>query len=171
MERLIKIFLVVLLFNAVASSGFSQLRMPSPYSYDLINLDATRFVLNEGNTADFEWASEWTQDSARAYDRSTAIFLWHFKDGTKAYARQGEYIGDFGMLRDYLATDSASVLKDVEGNTVQPMTLKNYPVKLELWIGTVDDKAGFTTKTLLDAVCFKPDAIEYGHEYHFGECN
>ena len=161
----------MLLLNIVASSGFSQLRMPSPYSQDRINLGTTHFVLYDENKAGFEWASEWTQETARTYDNKSAVFLWHFKDGTKTYAKQGEFIGDFGMLRDYFATDKASELKDINGKPAQPMTLKNYPVKIELWIGTVDDKAGFTTETLVDSACFESDTIEYGHEYFFNSCN
>jgi len=171
MGRHILIVFLVFLFNAVASSGFSQLRMPSPYFQDRINWEATHFVLHDDNSAGFGWASEWTQETALTFDRTTAIFLWHFKDGSGAYAKQGDYISDFGMLRNYFAKEEASELKDGKGKPVQPMTLKNYPVKIELWIGTADETTGFTTETLVDAACFESDTIEYGNEYHFSSSN
>ena len=171
MGRLIKIVFLVFLFTAVTSSGFSQLRMPSQYFQDRINPEATYFVLYDENRAGFGWASEWTQETARAYEGKTAIFLWHFKDGSKAYAKQGDNIGDFGMIKNYYAMDEASKLLDVKGKPVQPMTLENYPVRIELWIGTADANTGFTTETLLDTVCFESRIIEYGQKYYFSSCN
>jgi hypothetical protein len=171
MRRLILIVFLLFLVSAVASSGFSQLRMPSPYFQDRINLEGTYFVLNDGTTAGFGWASEWTQETAQTFDQITAIFLWHFKDGSVAYVKQGEYISDFGMLRSYLAKEEAPILKDGKGKPFQPMTLKNYPVKIELWIGTADENTGFTTKVLVDTVCFESDTVEYGQRYYFKSCN
>lgn len=171
MLRLLKIVLIAMISNAIASSGFSQLRMPSPYFQDRINPEATYFVLYDKNTAEFGWSTEWTQTTARTSDYGTATFLWHFKDGTQAYMNQEGYIGDFGMLKGYLETKTASELKDNKGNVVQPMTLKNYPVKIELWIGATVDEAGYASEILVDAVCFEADTIEYGHSYYFTSCN
>ena len=171
MGRFTKIIFWVLLSNIVALPASSQLRMPSPYFQDRINFEATYFVLHDGNTAEFGWATEWTQTTARTADYGTATLLWHFKDGTKAYMNQEGYIGDFGMLKDYLETSKASELKDTKGNSVQPMTLKNYPVKIELWIGATVNEAGYASEILLDAVCFRADTIEYEHNYYFTRCN
>ena len=155
---------------ATSSQGFSQLRNLSPYERDCINTDQTHFVLHEAGAADFKWASEWTHMTANAIPEKSAMFVWHFKDGTKAYARQGDFIGDAGGIKGYLFTDQDSSLEDIHRKKIQPMTLKNYPVKVELWIGEVGDATGFAPETMVDAACFDAQTIEYEKPYHFADC-
>jgi hypothetical protein len=161
---------IVILIFAVTQPGFSQLRNLSPYSWDCINRDGTYFVLHETGTADYHWSSEWTHMTVNAYADGVILFVWHFKDGTKAYARQGESVGDLGQITGYLVTDQSQNLQDVHGGKIQPMTRENYPVKVELWIGQIGDTAGFTPGTLFDAVCLNAQTVDYGRPYHFGDC-
>jgi hypothetical protein len=160
-----------LLILAISYSGFSQLRSPSEYNRDGINLENTYYVLYESDGASYGWASQWTQSTARTYEDKIAIFKWYFKDGSLAYARQGNRVGDIGMITKYLLTDEAGKLKDIEGNDLQPMTLENYPVRVELWIGSQDGQAGFKPEILVDAVCNDQESIQYGYAYYFAGCS
>lgn len=137
---------------------------------DRINVENTWFVLYDSKEAGFGWASEWTQATARTQAEKTALFKWHFKDGSVAYARQGEYIGDIGMFQPYLLTDESEKLKDIHGDPVQPMTLANYPVKIELWMGPAGEKSDFKPEILIDSICYNEESIEYGYAYYFYDC-
>ncbi|HSW38765.1 MAG TPA: hypothetical protein VLL97_04665 [Acidobacteriota bacterium] len=170
MHLLIKPALMMTLLCAAAFSGYAQLRTHSPYHQDRINTDATRFTLHETDTAEFTWASEWTQETAQSFSDYSAIFLWHFKDGTKAYSRQGKYVGDFGRLTGYDPAESGSALTDGNLNATQPMTRNNYPVMLELWIGKAGESGRVDTQMLVDYVCFEGPGIEYGRPNYFSRC-
>ena len=170
MHGFVRIALLLLLLHTGALFAFSQLRNASPYVQDRINIENTYFVLYDANEADFSWASEWTQTTARTQAEMTALFKWHFKDGSVAYTRQGQYVGDIGMFQPYLLTDESKNLKDIHGDPVQPMTLANYPVKIELWVGTAEDQKDFKPEILVDSLCFNEEKIEYGYAYYFYDC-
>ena len=170
MHRFVRIILFILLLLASGLFAFSQLRNTSPYVQDRINVENTWFVLYDSNEAGFGWASEWTQDTARTQAEKTALFKWHFKDGSVAYTRQGQYIGDLGMFLAYLLTDESENLKDIHGNPVQPLTLVNYPMKIELWMGAAGEHADFKPEILVDSVCLNEGNIEYGYAYYFHDC-
>lgn len=170
MHGITRIALLTVVLLAAGFAGFAQLRSPSEYNRDGVNLDNTWFVLYDSKEADYGWASEWTQTTARTYAEKSALFKWYFKDGSVAYTRQGEQIGDIGMITKYLLTDESENLKDIHGNPVQPLTLDNFPVKLELWMGTVENQADFKPEILIDAVCNDQKSIEYGYAYYFQGC-
>jgi len=158
------------LIHMAGYAGFSQWRSPSEYNRDGINLENTYFVLYESNEAAYGWASQWTQSTARTYEDKTAFFRWHFKDGSVAYTRQGKLIGDIGMITKYLLTDEAETLTDNMGNSLQPMTPDNYPVKIELWMGTPDKPSDLKPEILVDVVCNDQQDIQYGYAYYFFGC-
>jgi hypothetical protein len=161
--------LLVFLIAALPLS-YSQLRMHSPYDQDRINPNQTGFTLHENGTVDFLWASEWTETTAQSCIDEVAIFVWHFKDGTKAYSRQGELVADFGQNAAYLLAQKSSKLEDVSGNKIQPLTKTNHPVKVELWIGSVTEAKNYSLKSLVDYACFALSDIESNQTYHFSEC-
>jgi hypothetical protein len=162
-------FLAVLL-SAASPSGFSQLRNLSEYSRDCIEFNQTGFVLRDKNVADYNWTTQWTHTTANAYPDQKAMLIWYFKDGLKAYLQQGEFIGDLGQITGYLLTGKSANLEDVHRKKIQPMTLSNYPVKVELWIGEIEDSTGFAPEILLDRVCFDAQSIELNQVYHFSSC-
>jgi hypothetical protein len=170
MYRSIGIILIALFLSSAGPSGFSQLRNLSPYDYDRINAEHTFFVLKDANTASFGWACEWTHMTANAYPEKHGIFLWHFKDGSKAYSHHEEYIGDTGKLTAYLPKDESPNLEGSKREKIQPMTRTNYPVKVELWVGEAPDNAELKLEELVDAACFDAQDIEFGRTYHFSEC-
>jgi hypothetical protein len=165
-----RLFFLALLLSAVIPQGFSQLRNNSDYSKDRINTDQTKFTLHENNTADFVWASEWTTSSAYEYSEKVIILLWHFKDGSKAYSRQGEILDDAGKTKSYLQIDKSSTLEDKNHGKIQPMTRTNYPVRVELWLGKVEDHNGFEPEVLGDSACFDAQSIEFNRPYTFSAC-
>jgi hypothetical protein len=170
MHRLMRAASFAFLLNVAIPSGFPQLRNLSEYSQDRINTDKTYFMLQEKDAADFVWASEWSHVTANAYPEKMAMFLWHFKDGSKAYSQQGDLIGDLGQMTGYLLTNQSANLEDVRRKKIQPLSRSNYPVKLELWIGVVENSTGFTQEMLVDAACFDANSIEYNRPYHFANC-
>jgi hypothetical protein len=161
----------LLLINAISPSGFSQLRTLSQYTEDRINAEKTYFVLRETGAAEFGWASEWTHTTANANPDKSAIFLWHFKDGSKAYSLQAEDIGEIGKNAGYLLSGRSSNLEDIRRKKIQPLTRNNYPVKIELWIGKIEDTTGFSTEIMGDALCLDAQSIEYNRSYHFSSCD
>lgn len=171
MHRLVSTALFVFLVLGSGSFAFAQLRNTSPYVQDRINIENTWFVLYDSSAAGYGWASEWTQTTARTQAERTAFFKWHFKDGAVAYTRQGEFIGDIGMYLPYLLKDEAENLKDMHGDPVQPMTLKNYPVKIELWMGTAGEESTFEPEILVDSICYNEGGIQYGYAYYFYDCD
>jgi hypothetical protein len=150
--------------------GFSQLRNLSEYSQDCINREKTYFLLQEKDGADYGWASEWTHTTAYANPEKAIMFLWHFKDGSKAYTRQGDLLGDAGQSTGYLLCDQSANLQDASRKKIQPMSKTNYPVKVELWIGEIGDSNGFSPETLVDAACFSAQSIEFNRRYNFTDC-
>ena len=162
------IFLILL----TNSSAFSQLRNNSEYTHDGINLDKTYFVLRDTGAAEFGWASEWTNASADFYADKGAMFIWHFKDGSKAYSLQEQEIGEIGKNSGFLRERKSSNLEDIHRKNVQPLTRNNYPVKVELWIGEIGDAKGFSPEIFGAAICLnsKAETIEYNHPYHFSSC-
>ena len=151
-------------------SGFSQLRYNSEYTQDRINTDQTSFMLQNSGTAEYHCASEWTTATVQGYLNDTVVFLWHFRDGAKAYARQVEYVGDIGKLTEFLTVNKTSVLEDKQGKKIQPMTRDNPPIRVELWIGEFTSSAGYSTGTLIDKACFDTQTIEFNQSYHFAQC-
>jgi hypothetical protein len=162
-------FLLVFLITALPLA-YSQLRMHSPYEQDRINPDQTGFTLHDNGTVDFQWTSEWTEMTAQSYNDEIAIFVWHFKDGTKAYSRQGELVADFGKNTAYLLTQKASALEDASSNKIQPLTKTNFPTKVELWIGSITESKTYAPKSMVDYLCFPSSEIEPNHTYHFSDC-
>ena len=170
MQLVLSMSFLAVLLSAAGSSGFSQLRNLSEYSQDCIQSDKTYFVLHDTGNADFGWASKWTHTTANAYPDKAAMFLWKFKDGSKAYAQQGDLIGDLGQATGYLITEHAENLEDVHRKKIQPMTASNYPVEVELWIGEIGDSAGFAPEILVDKACFDAPRIELNQAYYSSEC-
>jgi hypothetical protein len=160
----------VLLVLLISPSGFSQLRNNSEYSQDRINTDQTYFVLHDTGAPEFGWASEWTNASADLYADKSAMFLWHFKDGSKSYSLQEQEIGEIGKNAGFLIARKSSNLEEIHRKSIQPLTRVNYPVKVELWIGKVDP-TGFSPEILGAALCLNTPAIEYNRSYHFSSCD
>jgi len=171
MRHIFSMAFMAVLWSAASPSGFSQLRNLSDYTEDRIQISQTSFVLHDKDIAEFQWASEWTHTTAYAYPDKTAIYLWKFKDGSKAYSHQGDFlIGDLGKATGYLITGQSANLEDVHGKKIQPMTVANYPVEFELWIGEIDDSTGYAPEMLLDRVCFEPQSIQLNSPQHFSRC-
>jgi hypothetical protein len=165
-----RVTLLAFILIAASPAGFSQLRKESEYSQDRVNTDHTYFVLHDTGAADFGWASEWTMYSSIDYAEKPALFIWYFKDGSKAYSQQMEDMGRAGQDLGYLVTSKSSNLEDIHRKPIQPMTRSNYPEKLELWIGEAGD-TGFSPKILIDAACFHAQSIEANRTYFFSSCN
>jgi|WetSurMetagenome_2_1015567.scaffolds.fasta_scaffold423216_2 hypothetical protein len=161
---------LVFLFYAISPSGFSQLRNLSEYSQDRINTDKTYFILYDTGESEFGWASEWANMTPPTYEGKAAMLLWHFKDGSKAYSQHVEDIGDIGKNFGFLIAAKSSSLEDIHRKKIQPLTRNNYPVKVELWIGKIEDATGFSPEILGYAVCFNGPGIEYNRSYHFSDC-
>lgn len=170
MKRIAGIAFFSLLIHLAGHAGFSQLRSPSEYNQDGINLDNTYFVLYKSKEADYGSASQWTQSTARTYADKAAFLKWHFKDGSVAYVSQSDHVGDIGMISQYLLTDESATLTDDKGKPVQPMTLDNYPVKVELWMGAPGGSSAFNPEILVDAACSDQKSIQYGYAYYFSAC-
>jgi hypothetical protein len=160
----------VILILLINPSGFSQLRNNSEYLQDRINTDKTYFVLHDTGAAEFGWASEWTNASADLYSDKSAMFLWHFKDGSTSYSIQEQEIGEIGKNSGFLLARKSPGLEDIHRKSVQPLTRGNYPVKVELWIGKVDP-TGFFPEILGAALCLNTPAIEYNRPYNFSNCD
>ncbi len=160
---------LVLLFSAAGLPGFCQLRNVSEYSRDRINTEGTYFVFRDTDGAEYGWVSEWTMYTSIDYEGKPAMLLWYFKDGSKAYARQAEDIGETGRGLSYCITGKSPKLEDDRRKPVQPMNGQNFPVKLELWIGELGE-TGFTPKVLVDMACFDQQTIETNRKYYFSSC-
>jgi hypothetical protein len=170
MHRCTGTVLFVLLMGTLCPFANSQLRNFSEYAQDRINLEQTYFILHETGEADYAWASEWTDRTAYAADGKSAILVWHFKDGSKAYSEQGTGIGEFGKNSGYLIANKSGNLEDVRRKKIQPLTRENYPVKVELWIGDIGDSAGYSPEAMGDTACFSATTISYNTSYHFSGC-
>jgi hypothetical protein len=166
-KRMVFLVLLIGFFGPVA---MSQLRNISEFTQDRINTAQTSFLLRDTGKAEYVWASEWTTSTAYAADGKSAILIWYFKDGSKAYSQQGDGIGEFGKTTGYLIKDKADNLEDIHGKKIQLLTRDNYPVKIELWIGDVGDSTGYSPEVKGGEVCFKDAAIEYNVSYHFSAC-
>ncbi|MEJ2111923.1 MAG: hypothetical protein P8Z37_18835 [Acidobacteriota bacterium] len=151
-------------------SAKAQLRTFSEYDQDRINTERTCFVLHDNGEAEYIWVSEWNHRTAYAADGKSAIVIWHFKDGTTAYSQQGEGVGEFGKTTGYLISDTARTLEDAYRNHIQPLSLDNYPVKIELWIGDIEDATGYDPEVKGDEACLIESNIEYNVPYHFSSC-
>jgi hypothetical protein len=158
------------LLNIAAPSGFSQLWNNSEFWQDRINTDKTYFVLHDTGEAEFGWASEWTNTTVMNNEEKSAMFLWHFKDGTIAYSLLEKHIGNIGRNAGFLLTKQSSNLEDIHRKPIQPLTRNNYPVKVELWIGKVEDSTGFVPEFMGEAVCLDSQSIEPNRQYHFSGC-
>jgi hypothetical protein len=164
---------ILCLLMGMSSSGSAQLRNNSEYMQDSINPDKTYFILHDTGAAEFGWASEWSNASADFYSEKSAIFLWHFKDGSKFYSLQEQQIGEIGKNSGFLLTRKSSKLEDIHRKSMQPLTQDNYPVRVELWIGEVGDLNGFSPEIPGAALCLKAPGqkIEYNRPYHFSLCD
>jgi hypothetical protein len=170
MRRFMGAVLLAFLLTAAVSAGISQLRNNSEYFQDRINIEQTYFVLRDTGAADFAWASEWTNTTVQNNEDKSAMFLWHFKDGTTAYSLQAEYIGDIGKNAGFLLSNQASNLEDIHRKPIQPLTRGNYPVKVELWVGEIADSTGFSPELMGEAVCLDAQSIEPNRKYRFSSC-
>jgi hypothetical protein len=171
MNRRIRPVFLLCLIIAAAASGICQLRNLSNYGQDCINTDQTYFVLRDNGSAEFGWASEWTHLSANNFPDKMAMVIWHFKNGQKAYSRVIELLGDAGGSTGYFLTGKSADLQDVNGKSIQPMTLDNYPVKIELCLGDIVKSTGFSPDTLIDTACLESRKIDYNATYHFTQCS
>ena len=170
MHRILKGTFVLILLSVLTASGISQLRNLSQYTRDRINPERTYFVLHDTGSAEFVWSSEWTHMTANANDEKSAIFVWHFKDGSKAYSQQGQGIGEIGKNSGYLVTDKAADLEDIHRKKIQPLKIDNYPVKVELWVGEISESGGYSLEFLGDDACMQTPRIEYNVSYRFAAC-
>jgi hypothetical protein len=170
MNHFTRVFLFLFLLNAGTIAGLSQLRNLSDYTENRINIEKTYFLIHDDASVEFGWASEWTHAVSNGVPEKAAFFLWHFKNGVKAYSLVLEQLGDAGMKTGYLLTGKASNLEDVRRKSIQPMTRENYPVRLELWVGTLTESDGYTLENMVDAACFETQAIESNRSYHFTHC-
>jgi hypothetical protein len=50
------------------------------------------------------------------------------------------------------------------------MSIDNYPVKIELWIGEIDDATGYKPETKGDEACFEAPEITYNDPHYFSDC-
>jgi hypothetical protein len=171
MSRGIRAGFILCLLFAIAASGICQLRNLSNYGQDCINTDKTYFILRDTGSAEFGWASEWTHISANNFPDKMAMVIWHFKNGLKAYSRVIEVLGDAGGSTGYLLTGKSADLQDINGKNIQPMTLDNYPVKIELCLGDFVESTGFSPDTLIDTACLETKNIDYNATYHFTQCS
>jgi hypothetical protein len=162
--------LFIFLLGAVSSIGLSQLRNLSQFERDCLNRKGTYFILRDGGEAEFGWASEWTHITSNANDGKAAIVVWHFKDGSKAYSLQAENIGEIGMNSGYFLTAKSSNLEDVHRKKIQPLTKTNFPIKVELWIGALDNESGYSFDLFGDVLCFNEAKIEQNRTYQFTDC-
>lgn len=160
----------LLLASGMMIHAHAQLRNFSEYNRDRINTDKTYFVLHDTGDAEYAWASEWTHTTAYAADGKSAVLVWYFKEGQKAYSQQGKGIGEFGKTTGYLISDTSGDLQDILGNRIQPMSMDNYPVKIELWIGDIEDATGYRLEAKGDEVCFQAPAITYNDPHYFADC-
>jgi hypothetical protein len=170
MSHCIRVGLLLFFFLSAGVSGISQLRNLSNYGQDCINIEKTYFVLNDTGSAEFVWASEWTHISANNFPEKTAMLVWNFKNGSKAYSRVIEQLGDAGGSTGYFLSGKSSTLEDGQGKSIQPMTRDNYPVKIELCLGEMENSK-FMPDTLVDVVCLESAKIDYGHQYYFTHCD
>ena len=170
MRKPIRTAFLALLFCTAGSSGYPQLRYNSDYALDRVNPELTSFTLHDTGAAEYQCASEWTTLTVQTNLTKTAMFLWHFNDGTKAFARQVEYVGDIGARTDFLMVNQFSNLEDKLGKKVQPMTRENFPVKVEVWIGEFGESGGYSPEILVDKACFDLKSIEMNHPYSSKAC-
>jgi hypothetical protein len=162
--------LIAFLLIVAVPSGFSQLRNNSDYWQDRINTDKTYFILHDTGAAEFAWVSEWTYATVQSNEEKAAMFLWRFKDGSTAYSQLAERIDDMGKSTGFLRTGRSSNLEDIHRKHIQPLSRSNYPIKLELWIGEINDSTGFSPESLGEAVCLDAQSIEPNHKYQFSPC-
>ena len=160
----------ILVLGVTGPSGFTQLRNISEYLHDRLDPDKTYFILRDSGEAEFGWASEWTADTTIACEGKSAMLLWHFKDGMKAYSELAEDVGNIGKNTGFLIAAKSSNLEDIHRKKTQPLTRSNFPVKVELWIGTIGESAGYSPEVLGDSVCFNSPGIEQNRSYHFSSC-
>jgi len=170
MHRFVEAISLMAVLCVANPSGFAQLRYNSDYSVDRINTEQTSFLLKDSGAAEYHCASEWTTLTVQTNLTRTVFFVWHFKDGTKGFARQVEYVGDIGARTEFLMTLSFTDLEDQKGTKIQPMTRDNYPVRVEAWIGDSDATSGYIPDILIDKACLDAQTIEFNQPYHFKSC-
>ncbi len=170
MHRFVAAMSLALFFCIACSSGFAQLRYNSDYAVDRLNTEQTSFTLHDSGAAEYSCASEWTTLTVQTNLTKTVLFVWHFKDGTKGFARQVEYVGDIGALTEFLMIHPFSNLEDKQGKKIQPMTRENYPVRVEVWIGETAEATGHVPEILIDKACFDAQSIEFNRPYQFKNC-
>jgi hypothetical protein len=170
MRQLCKTAFLVVFLAAFNYPGVAQLRYSSDYSVDRINTEQTSFTLHNSGSAEYRCASEWTTMTIQTNLTKTAVFVWHFKNGTKAFARQVEYVGDIGAQTEFLMINPFTELEDKRGKKIQPMTRDSFPVKVEVWIGEFSDSDGYSPESLIDKACFDSQTIEYDRVYQSINC-
>jgi hypothetical protein len=161
--------LLAFVLSTANTSAFLQLRRVSEYEQDRINPEKTYFTLRDTGAADFGWASEWTMYTSIDHEEKSAILLWQFKDGSKGYTTLLKEIGEAGKTLQYMISGKASGVEDVYRKPILPLTLKNYPVKVEIWIGRIESTEYFP-EILVDAACFNAPTIELNRTYYFSGC-
>ncbi|MDM7995584.1 MAG: hypothetical protein QUT30_07875 [Acidobacteriota bacterium] len=170
MRRFVEAISLLAMLCVPGPCGFAQLRYDSDYSVDRVNTEQTSFLLKDSGAAEYHCASEWTTLTVQTNLTRTVFFIWHFKDGTKGFARQVEYVGDIGVRTEFLMTHSFADLEDQKGKKIQPMTRDNYPESVEIWLGEYEAASGYTPEILIDKVCLDAQTIEFNLPYHFKSC-
>jgi len=170
MYRFVEAISLMAMLGIASPSGFAQLRYNSDYSMDRINTEQTSFLLKSSGVAQYHCSSEWTTLTVQTNLTRTVFFVWHFKDGTKGFARQVEYIGDIGVRTEFLLTHSIADLEDQRGNKIQPLTRDNFPIRVEVWIGESEAASGYITEIMIDKACLDAQTIEFNRPYHFKIC-
>jgi hypothetical protein len=170
MVRCKRSIFLILLMGSLSPFASSQLRSISEFTQDRINNEKTFFILHETGEAEYAWTSEWTTATAYAADGKSAILVWYFKDGSKAYSEQGTGMTEIGKSLGYSLTNKSRNLEDIHRKKIQPLTRDNYPVKIELWIGEIGDSKGYAPEAMGDEACFKNASIEYNISNHFSSC-
>jgi len=146
------------------------LRYNSDYSVDRINLEETCFLLRDSGAAEYRCASEWTTLTVQTNLTRAVFFVWHFKDGTKGFARQAEYAGDIGVRTEFFMTHSFTDLEDQKGKKLQPLSRDNYPVRVEVWLGESEAASGYIPEIPIDKACLDVQTIEFNRPYYFKVC-
>ncbi len=170
MRPIVGVTIFLFCLTIAVPAGMPQLRNLSNYGQDCINVDQTYFALHDSGAAEFVWASEWTHLSANNFPEKMVMLIWHFRDGSKAYSRVIDQLGDAGGSTGYYLAGKATSLKDAHDKTIQPMTRENYPVKIELFVGDYTESKGYVPETLVDNACLVAQKIDINHQYFFTPC-
>ena len=160
----IRVVVAVVLITVSEPFTYGQAGFPE----DRIDTVNTTFAFGPN----FRWSSEWTSETVATHGDKNVMFLWHFKDGTVGYVFNGNHLSDAPLVGYRMSNAGASPLEDINRNSIQPLTLTNFPVKVELYLGESEFFTTYVPQILIDTVCFGGESIESGQVYHLSreEC-